>query len=148
MASLPGDRALLYLGGTWIWDGTDWTRDAAAAAPGAYAGRQMAPEGDGVLLTAGIHQRGTWRWTAADGWVRRPYAEEPSPSWPLAQAGDGRLVARSTQYYAFEKAGHTWVYQPFDGDVRLRAFTAVERRGSAGREFGERLTSTRPTCVA
>jgi hypothetical protein len=83
------DSNALFLGDTWTWDGTDWTKRTPAHSPKGRQGAGMADDAahGKVVLFGGRHFGDTWTWNGTD-WTKRTPAHSPFPRSEMGMAYD------------------------------------------------------------
>src|SRR5215470_17561644 len=89
-----GEGFASYLGDTWTWDGSTWTKQAPAASPSAREFAPMAYDAatrNIVLFGGGVFESNlgdTWTWDGST-WTKQAPAAHPSPGrarrWPTTR---------------------------------------------------------------
>jgi hypothetical protein len=122
----PRDGHGVFIGDTWTWDGTDWTKRAPAHSPSARDSHAMAYDAanDQVVLFAGDAYDDTWTWDGID-WTERTPAHSPvwRGSHALAyDAADAHVVLFGGITFRHADAvdlGDTWTWDGTDWTVPL-----------------------------
>ncbi len=118
MILFGGTRADAFFDGTWVWDGTTWTKQAPVTHPPARDDASMAYDkatGNMVLFggssSAGRPLGDTWTWDGTT-WTKQAPATSPSPRSSASMAYDAAtgnvvLFGGETRVALF---GDTWVW--------------------------------------
>jgi hypothetical protein len=108
-------RGALHHGGTWTWDGTDWTLQHPAHEPRHRSGVGMAYDSaDGQVVLFGGHNRrryfgDTWTWDGTD-WTQQSPVHSPAARFAhaMSAAADGQVVLFSGVAGRFFDDTWTW----------------------------------------
>lgn len=116
----------IFLGDTWLWDGTSWTPNAPAASPSPRMGHAMAlaPTSGHVVLFGGMPLGGgfsgdTWTWNGAT-WMPLAPAHAPTPRMNAVMAEDP-VHARVVLYGGYDSTDLADTYEWDGTDWRLLA---------------------------
>jgi hypothetical protein len=113
---MPGEY-----GGTWAWDGTNWSEVTFRWSTGRYgAGMAADPEGRFIFLFGGYHFGNSAlgdTWTLRSEWSEDTRTPAPPPrayaSLVLDPSGNSMLLFGGAQDYPRGLMGDTWVWGPF-----------------------------------
>jgi hypothetical protein len=121
-----------YLGQTWTWDGSDWTKLTPAHSPPARAYLAMAYDAarDQVVLFGGFggsYLGDTWTWDGSD-WTMRTPGHSPTPRTNSGMASDAAGQVLLFGGGASAPFGDTWSWDGSDWAERTPAHSPSARQ--------------------